>query len=101
MITANVFLAPRDVMREVYFNDDTVHLVKHAFDRYEKVAVVTVEGVEADEGIAEEVFDLTNNPYRQAEREKLYGRHRSISMGDVIEVQGVKYLCESVGWTVI
>lgn len=48
---------------------------------------------------AEEAFDLTNNPDRQDERERLYGRGRSVSVGDIVEVDGDAYLCESMGWS--
>lgn len=51
-------------------------------------------GVEA----AEEAFDLTNNPSRQHERGMYYGRGRSVSVGDIVEVDGVNFLCASFGW---
>lgn len=47
---------------------------------------------------AEEMFDLTNNPSRQDEREELYGNGRSVSSGDIIRVDGTDYLCCSIGW---
>ena len=50
---------------------------------------------------AEEAFDLTNNPSRQAERETCYGRLRSVSVGDIVEVDGVNYFCDSFGWKVL
>lgn len=50
------------------------------------------------EAAAEEVFDLTNNPCRQEEREELYGRYRSVSVGDIINVDGTDWLCASLGW---
>lgn len=51
------------------------------------------------EDAAEEAFDLTNNPSRQDEREQKYGRGRSVSVGDIVVVDGVEYLCASFGWT--
>ena len=50
------------------------------------------------EDAAEEVFDLTNNPYRQTERENLYGRGRSLSVGDVVNVDGEDFYCAGSGW---
>ncbi|HEX8605111.1 MAG TPA: hypothetical protein VF774_20875 [Pseudoduganella sp.] len=38
------------------------------------------------EDIADELFDLTNNPGRQQEREQKYGRGRSLSVGDIVKV---------------
>lgn len=48
--------------------------------------------------VAEAVFDLTNNPARQAEREELYGRHKSLSVGDLVLFGGCYYLCQDFGW---
>ena len=50
------------------------------------------------EEAAEEAFDLTNNPSRQEEREKVYGYGRSVSVGDVVLVDDDGYLCMSSGW---
>ena len=50
------------------------------------------------EKAAEEIFDLTNNPSRQAERSVRYGRGRSISVGDIVEVNKVLYVCGPQGW---
>jgi hypothetical protein len=47
---------------------------------------------------AEEMFDLTNNPSRELERLQRYGNGRSVSSGDIVEVDGVDYLCCSIGW---
>ena len=58
-----------------------------------------------DEAAAEEAFDLTNNPSRQSEREFLYGKQRSLSVGDIVEVgsgvNGKCYICDAIGWTEI
>ena len=54
-----------------------------------------------DEDVAEELFDLTNNPYRQEEREQVYGRGRSLSVGDIVVVNGNILLCAPTGWRVI
>ena len=47
---------------------------------------------------AEEAYDLTNNPSRQEEREERYGLGRSVSIGDVGEVDGLNFLCAHTGW---
>lgn len=56
-----------------------------------------IPGLEG-EAVAEEVFDLTNNPGRQAEREALYGCGRSVSVGDIVNVDGADWLCCPEGW---
>lgn len=50
------------------------------------------------EDAAEEMFDISNNPSREDEREAVFGRSRSISVGDIVTVDGVGYLCASMGW---
>lgn len=100
MSKVTIFLAPGDVMRDFSFvKADKVGYVRAALSRYAPVCVFTSEY--DGEDAAEEAFDLTNNPGRQVEREVCYGRGRSVSTGDVIDVDGVKYLCKSAGWAVL
>jgi hypothetical protein len=56
---------------------------------------------ETGEDAADEIFDLTNNPGRDEERQLRYGNGQSLSSGDIVEVDGQKYLCMSMGWKVI
>ena len=44
------------------------------------------------------IFDLTNNPNRQPARLNMYGRGRSVSVGDLVEVDGVLFVCRPTGW---
>ena len=53
------------------------------------------------EDAAEDAFDLANNPCRQDEREEVYGRRRSVSVGDIVVVDEEEYLCASFGWTLL
>jgi len=62
----------------------------------EESALFTVNGDSQD--AADEVFDLTNNPGRQDEREQIYGRGRSLSTGDIVVVGEEQWLCMSFGW---
>jgi hypothetical protein len=51
---------------------------------------------------AEEIFDLMNNPGRAKDRKKYFPEMtRSISVGDVVEVDGKNYICNSIGWSVL
>ena len=59
-------------------------------------ALFTVNGDSRD--AADEVFDLTNNPSRQDERELVYGRGRSLSVGDIVVVGEEQWVCMSIGW---
>ncbi len=60
-----------------------------------------MEANEEGEAAAEAMFDLTNNPSRQEERLHRYGNGRSVSSGDIVEVDGVNYLCCSIGWVAL
>ena len=99
---ANVIinLAPTEVRRDFYLYGNKADLACAArleAGDYKIMPSFTSEGIEGEEG-AEEAFDLTNNPSRQEEREARYGRYRSVSVGDIVEVDGVDFLCESFGW---
>lgn len=70
-------------------------------DRYRSVANWVVDffvGWDA----AEQVYKVSNEPARHYDRESLWGNHRSMCVGDIVEVtneEGAKfYLCDSLGW---
>lgn len=50
------------------------------------------------EQAADEIFDMTNNPGRQSERDQYFADCRSLSVGDVVIVDDVIILCCSFGW---
>ena len=84
---------------EVYHGGNLLKFVNENRNFYVSLPPIVTDktGIDA----AEEMFDLTNNPSRQDEREELYGNGRSVSVGDIVEVDGVDYLCSSFGWKVV
>ncbi len=96
MATVRIMLAPREVLRDAYFEKDIAKLVAEHMHGYIMYPCIETEAIGT--AAAEEMFDLTNNPSRQEEREEKYGRFRSVSVGDIVEVDGVKYLCASADW---
>jgi hypothetical protein len=81
-----------------YFTNDAASLAKKCFDSgaYEKVEVefdMVSEGADA----AEELFELTNHP-RVSETKLRYGNRRSVSVGDMVSVDGEFYLCRPTNW---
>lgn len=101
MATIIIKLAPTEVRRDFYtykteFKDliCAAHLMT---GEYQVLPAFEAVGFEGENG-AEEAFDLTNNPSRQDERELKYGRFRSVSVGDIVEVDGINFLCDSFGW---
>lgn len=101
MAVVTIKLAPVEMMGSFYFSNQSANALqaREQLAQYQSCTpfVVMQEGVDA----AEECFDLTNNPYRQDQREAVYGRGRSVSVGDVIDVDGISYLCSSRGWNII
>ena len=99
MAVATIKLVNPDLMGSFYFQKDPVALARKMLveGSYHVQGTMGVPGREGED-VAEEVFDLTNNPGRQEEREELYGRHRSVSVGDIVNVDGEDFLCCSFGW---
>jgi hypothetical protein len=111
--SVTVYLLNEDYMREFYgtLRADRVSFVKTKWKEmwegkqtYRLTAgwVVDATGEEA----AEEVFDMTNNPSRQEERNTYYEKTRSVSVGDIVEVTNGAdgkqiYFCDSFGWVAI
>jgi len=102
MAQAKVLLIDTKYMSEFYFTKEPAALAQFLLSEgyYDIRAAVDLPYLEG-EAAAEEIFDLTNNPYRQAEREQLYGRGRSLSVGDIVKVDGELFLCCSNGWIVV
>jgi len=91
-MNATLLLAPSDLLR---FGVTREYVIEN-LDRYTKIE--NLEVPYAGHAGAEWLFDLTNNPSLQEERERVYGRGRSISVGDVVVINGEKILCDSFGW---
>ena len=91
-------LVDNSLMTEFYFTKDQAAKASELFKagkyRFGGDFIFSQEGEDA----CEEAFDLTNNPSRQFERDKYYGRNRSVSVGDIVEVDGVNFVCASAGW---
>jgi hypothetical protein len=98
MTNVYAFFAPRSVIRASLMHDD-LHLLsiakEHAGD-YEPVQGLTLP--QKGEAAAEELFDLTNNPSRDEDREYYLWDRKPISVGDIVQVGRTQYLCSSFGW---
>ena len=97
MTTATILLAP--IGSSIEFYKDPEGAARRLLNEMAYTAQPPIEVEAENEEAAEECFDLTNNPYRQAERLEKYGRGRSLSVGDIVSVfPGTAWLCASVGW---
>lgn len=98
MSTVKMMFAPTEVQLELY-RKNTLSLAKQYLSQYTESVEFELEG--SDEDLAEEMFDLTNNPSRQQERIEKYGNGKSLSVGDLVSVDERIYLCDSFGWVLI
>lgn len=93
-------------MGDFYFRGDQIGTARALVNAgeytrtHEFYVSVYDESIDAS-ALAEEMFDLSNNPSRDNERAKRWGRVRSLSVGDIVSVNGVDYLCASMGWKAI
>lgn len=103
MAQAVINLVNAEKLGEFYFtkNMDALAMNYLVEGRYTEYGPYEFDDAMTDEEIAEELFDLTNNPWRQDEREEKYGRGRSLSVGDVVVVNGNVLLCAPTGWRAI
>ncbi len=98
MATATVFLANEAAMIRFYTEDQaTVARDLMRRDAYRELGQLVAVGKDG-EAAAEECFDISNNPGREDERDMVWGRNRSLSVGDVVLVDGDMWLCCSMGW---
>lgn len=103
MSTIRIHLLSRDWTRVAFLvtgmsTGDTADAARQGLEKGDYVTHEVIGPTGSGEMIAEEMFDLTNNPSREDERMKVYGTARSISVGDIVEVAGEKWLCRPVGW---
>jgi hypothetical protein len=89
----------------IMFYGDIQSAIAKLSGQYSDPIVIEVDVKFSDgKSACEEIFDLTNNPCRQKEREEKYGRGRSVSVGDIVgvddETAGVTelYVCAPCGW---
>lgn len=98
MANVTIKLVNINKMGDFYFSKDKEALARTLLTTGMYEVAASFDSDAEGEKAAEEAFDLTNNPSRQSERMQIVGRQRSVSVGDVVAVDGVNYLCASMGW---
>lgn len=96
MPKVRILLAPPEMQGKFYVRDGVAKLVSYFKERY--VMLPPIECWQVGEAAAEEMFDLTNNPSRQEERLQRYGNGKSLSVGDMVLVDDVYFVCGPVSW---
>ena len=100
MTQATIGLLNSYKLGDFYFTQDAAALARKYIqeDLYDEVGPFDFVDSYTNEEIAEELFDMTNNPMRQPERLARYGQGRSLSVGDIVVVRGELLVCRPQGW---
>ena len=99
MTIVTVFLVP-NTHRVEFFRAGAKTQVEAMQKLWGERAYLALQPIEIDctgEDAAEEMFDLSNNPAR-SEARHLVACNRSLSVGDVVQVDNDRFLCLSTGW---
>lgn len=103
MTTRNVhfFLAPPDMIGSFYFRDvpQALEQVRERRSHYRLAGMIPTDLV--GEAAAEMVFDISNNPWSKSIKEAMGWTDRSLSVGDIVVVDGVEFVCLPVGWKIL
>ena len=98
MTKATIILIDSKFLGEFYFSQDAAALARKMLNDGYYNEAGTFESFESGDAAAEDMFDMTNNPYRQDERLTKYGNNRSVSVGDMVKVDGEYFLCRPNDW---
>ena len=96
MSNVYAFFAPRAVKMN-WPQESLLHSALEFLDDYEPYQGMVLP--QSGEEAAEELFDLTNNPSREYERDQALWERQSLSVGDIVQVDKEYFLCEGMGWT--
>ena len=97
-----ILLFAPDHLRSDMFGEEVFSIAWKNIDDYKPFPLTFTTDKTGDDA-AEEAFDLTNNPGRDADRRVAgFVNHRSLCTGDVVRVIGfddvTDYICKSFGW---
>lgn len=97
---ATVFYPSKRVRCQIFgiSSAEELSFVGSCFQNGEYSSVFRYETDLEGEAAAEELFDLTNNPDRDDERTEKCGTIRSLSVGDIVELNNERWVCQSIGW---
>jgi len=98
MFNVTIMLVNSKHTSDFYFFSKTDDFARQLVKDGEYTSMPSIQFDKGGELAADEMFDLTNNPSRQEERNLKYGRNRSLSVGDIVKVNDEMFLCLSFGW---
>lgn len=101
MNIAKVYLNESSASLSFYAADGALDIARAVQELTEQGAyrwIGTFETDKENEYAAEDMFDLSNNPGRETERDFRWGSNRSLSVGDIVQVNDDRWVCAAVGW---
>lgn len=81
-----------------FFDVRTIEDVRKLKDSYITVAEFETVTPDSPEDACDRAFEISNHPALGQERYEVFGRVRSMSVGDIAVVDGVEYACLPFGW---
>ena len=102
MTTRNVhiFLAPDHLFGSFeLYRSEALEQVRTNRASYRLVGMIPTNLVGED--AAEMVFDISNNPSKETIKESMGWTGRSLSVGDIVVVDGAEFVALPVGWKIL
>ena len=102
MTTRNVhvFLAPDHLFGSFeLYRSEALEQVRTNRSSYRLVGMIPTDLVGED--AAEMVFDISNNPSKESLKESMGWVGRSLSVGDIVVVDGAEFVALPVGWKIL
>jgi len=95
------FLAPDDMIGSFYFRatPQALDVVRVRRSSYRLAGMIPTDLVGED--AAEMVFDISNNPSKESIKESMGWVGRSLSVGDIVVVDGAEFVALPVGWKIL
>jgi hypothetical protein len=95
-----VFMAPSHLFGSLeFYGSGALEQVRENRKHYRYTGMIQTDLVGED--AAEAVFGLSNDPSKEDMKESMGWTGRSLSVGDIVMVDGVQYVCLPVGWKIL
>ena len=96
----HVFLAPDHLFGSFeLYRSEALEQVRTHRSMYRLAGMIPTDLV--GEAAAEMVFGLANDPSKETAKESMGWTGRSLSVGDIVVVDGVEFVCLPVGWKIL
>lgn len=98
MASIKVYQFPRELQTIVmYARDGALNFARENFDKYRTVFECEHEG-ESGQLAAEAMFELFSSPSEESDKFRAATGAKMMAVGDVVEVDGKKFVCMPCSW---